>query len=61
MECREINMSLKIYLIRHGETNFNKLSKEWGQDNETPLNDCGILQARKLSEKLKGKVGRAHV
>lgn len=53
MECREINMSLKIYLIRHGETDFNKLSKEWGQGNEIPLNDWGIIQARRLSEKLK--------
>lgn len=53
MECREINMSLKVYLIRHGETDFNKLGKEWGQNNEIPLNDLGILQSRKLSEKLK--------
>jgi probable phosphoglycerate mutase len=53
MECGENNMSLKVYLIRHGETDFNKLSKEWGQGNEVPLNDLGILQARKLSEKLK--------
>jgi len=46
-------MSLKIYLIRHGETDFNKLSKEWGQDNEISLNDWGNLQAEKLSEVLK--------
>jgi len=37
-------MSLKIYLIRHGETDFNRLGKEWGQDNEIPLNDWGFYR-----------------
>lgn len=45
-------MALKIYLIRHGETDFNKLNKEWGQDGEISLNDWGNLQAEKLSEVL---------
>lgn len=47
-------MILKIYLIRHGETDFNKQNKEWGQDNEESLNDWGILQSNKLAETLKG-------
>jgi|SRR3989344_1492276 len=46
-------MTLKVYLIRHGETDFNKQNKEWGQDNETHLNDWGILQSNKLAETLK--------
>ncbi len=46
-------MVLKIYLIRHGETDFNKQGKEWGQDNNIPLNDWGLLHSRKLSEELK--------
>ena len=47
-------MALKIYLIRHGETDFNKQNKEWGQNNEAHLNDVGIQQSNKLAEKLKG-------
>lgn len=46
-------MALKIYLIRHGETDFNKTDKEWGQDNDIPLNDWGELQSKKLAERLK--------
>lgn len=46
-------MVLKIYLIRHGETDFNKQNKEWGQDNELPLNDWGIIQSNKLAERLR--------
>ncbi len=46
-------MVLKIYLIRHGETDFNKTDKEWGQDNDIPLNDWGELQSKKLAERLK--------
>ena len=46
-------MSLKIYLIRHGETDFNKGNLEWGQKDEISLNDWGILQVDKLSERLK--------
>ena len=46
-------MVLKIYLIRHGETDFNKQSKGWGQSNEISLNDLGILQSDKLAEVLK--------
>lgn len=46
-------MALKIYLIRHGETDFNKQNKEWGQPNETALNDWGIEQSEKLAQRLK--------
>lgn len=45
-------MSLKIYLIRHGETDFNKQGKEWGQDKEASLNEWGISQSNKLAERL---------
>ena len=45
-------MALKIYLIRHGETEFNKQGKEWGQPNEMPLNDWGFEQCKKLAQKL---------
>jgi len=46
-------MVLKIYLIRHGETNFNKSDKDWGQNKEEELNDRGIRQTNKLTERLK--------
>lgn len=46
-------MVLRIYLIRHGETDFNKQGKEWGQDKEAKLNNWGVLQSKKLAEKLK--------
>lgn len=46
-------MSLKVYLIRHGETDFNKDSLEWGQDDQIPLNDLGIIQSKKLAKRLK--------
>ena len=46
-------MKLKVYLIRHGETDFNKQSKEWGQDPDTSLNDLGRAQTRKLAKRIK--------
>lgn len=46
-------MMLKIYLIGHGETDFNKQSKEWDQDPNILLNDFGLAQSRKLVEKMK--------
>lgn len=46
-------MTLKVYLIRHGETDFNKQNKEWGQDKEASLNEWGIFQFNKLAERLK--------
>lgn len=46
-------MVLKIYLIRHGETDFNKHDKDWGQDTEETLNEQGIQQVQKLAENLK--------
>ncbi len=45
-------MTLKIYLIRHGETDFNKQGKEWGQSTEISLNEIGIKQSRKLAQRI---------
>ncbi|HHW04090.1 MAG TPA: alpha-ribazole phosphatase [Thermoanaerobacterales bacterium] len=42
----------RFYLIRHGETLWNKESKYQGQSN-IPLSDNGRLQAKRLSERLK--------
>lgn len=45
--------ALKVYLVRHGETDTNKQDKKWGQHPDIPLNDLGIEQAKRLSDKLK--------
>lgn len=44
-------METTIYLVRHGETNWNKERRFQGQ-KDVPLNEYGRIQAKKLSEKL---------
>ena len=41
-----------IYIVRHGETNWNKENRCQGHSN-IPLNEVGIKQAYELKEKLK--------
>ena len=41
-----------IYIVRHGQTDWNVLTKRQGHTN-IPLNNEGIKQARMLKEKLK--------
>ncbi len=43
---------LEIYLIRHGETEFNAHGIHTGQTPEVPLNKTGIKQAEKLAARL---------
>ncbi|MEK7450019.1 MAG: alpha-ribazole phosphatase [Planctomycetota bacterium] len=43
---------LRLYLIRHGETNFNKNYRYCGI-TDPPLNKKGISQAKKLARQLK--------
>ena len=43
---------MKIYLMRHGETEWNKIGKFQGQV-DTPLAKEGILQAQKTAEGMK--------
>jgi broad specificity phosphatase PhoE len=45
--------SLKIALVRHGETDWNKTDKIQGH-SDIPLNETGILQAQKAAEWLAG-------
>ena len=40
---------MKFYLVRHGETEWNKLGRFQGQ-NDTLLNDAGLEQARVIAD-----------
>ena len=40
---------MKLYLIRHGETDFNKF-RRWQGQVDTPLNNTGRLQASKMHQ-----------
>lgn len=41
-----------LYIVRHGQTNWNTLNKRQGHTN-IPLNETGIKQAKKLKDELK--------
>lgn len=43
----------KIYLLRHGETEWNKAGLGQGQEADIPMNDTGREQTRKTGEYLK--------
>lgn len=45
------DLDIKLYLIRHGETNRNLQSDLIGQSPEEPLNDNGRAQALKLTKR----------
>lgn len=44
---------MKLFLVRHGETEFNKKCNGGGQPDETHLNELGLFQAKELSYRLK--------
>mmetsp|Transcript_24473 Transcript_24473/g.58038 ORF Transcript_24473/g.58038 Transcript_24473/m.58038 type:complete len:357 (+) Transcript_24473:95-1165(+) len=44
----------RIYLLRHGETDWNTLGKIQGGGYDIPLNDNGRLQATKVAAELDG-------
>lgn len=45
---------MKIYLLRHGETNWNK-KKRMSYNNEAKLNETGFKQAKQGAEILVDK------
>ncbi len=49
-KCRYVNLKLgikHIYIMRHGETEYNKSHVHQGQEFDDPLNDNGKEQAKK--------------
>jgi broad specificity phosphatase PhoE len=49
---------MKIYLIRHGETDYS-LQRRYCGFSDPPLNERGIWQANRLADKFKGiKIGK---
>ncbi|NPD90438.1 MAG: histidine phosphatase family protein [Asgard group archaeon] len=46
---------MKIYLVRHGETEYNRKKLLMGQ-KDIPLNEKGVKQAEKLAKYMKNKV-----
>ena len=46
-------MIKEIYLIRHGETEYNKLARPIGAEINVPLNETGIQQALKTGQYLR--------
>jgi broad specificity phosphatase PhoE len=43
----------KIYLVRHGETEWNKEGRSQGCSNDIPLSSIGVKQAEAIGERLK--------
>lgn len=46
---------MKIYFVRHGQTDFNIDKGYANSDIDHPLNETGILQAKQTRDQLKGK------
>jgi len=44
---------VKIILVRHGETRWNKDHRIQGAGSDIPLNDTGVLQAQAVAARLK--------
>ena len=42
---------MKLYVARHGETEWNRLNKVCGR-TDSPLTDTGLRQAQLLADKL---------
>ena len=52
--CGVISVELELWLVRHGETEWNKEGRIQGQMN-SQLSSLGILQAKRLAKRLQGE------
>lgn len=48
------NIAVRVYIIRHGETNWNKKGKIQGGGYDVPLNENGKAQAKMTAQALEG-------
>lgn len=48
-------MIIRLYLVRHGETEWNRIHRIQGGSSDTPLNGNGKKQAAQLAGHFKGK------
>jgi broad specificity phosphatase PhoE len=46
---------VKVILVRHGETDWNKVRRIQGSDSDTPLSETGKRQAEEVALKLKSE------
>ena len=46
---------VKIILVRHGETEWNKVKRIQGSASDTPLNEIGKAQAERVALRLKNE------
>ena len=47
----ELHMTTHLYLVRHGETDWNKWQKVQGH-SDIPLNETGVIQAKRIAKRL---------
>lgn len=45
----------KIYLVRHGETEWNREGRSQGCGNDIPLSELGLMQAKAIGNRLKNE------
>ena len=59
MSCGEpvlqLPITTRLFLVRHGESEFNKIHRHQGQMDGNPLSEEGIRQAEEAGRQLKGK------
>ena len=55
LKLKKEGNKLKLYIVRHGQTEWNVLEKFQGQLN-SPLTEAGIEKVRKTAEELKNIV-----
>lgn len=58
LPCVTINRPHRLFLVRHGETEFNRIRRYQGQSN-SPLTPRGVAQAKRNGKMLATLIGRS--